>query len=373
MKSCQANELYVRNFLSHYKKHINQKSIKLTLRGWGLPLYICSMSAEKIIADWKKKSYKPVYWLEGEEPYYIDMVVNYAEHHLLNESEASFNLTVFYGRDADWASVLNACMRYPMFAEKQVVLLKEAQHMKDIEKLENYVSKPLSSTIFVVGYKDKKLDARTKFAKVIKEKGEVVTTKKMYDNQLPEWTSQMIASHGLSINPKALALLVDHIGNDLNRLQNEVEKLSVNLAGRKNISEEDIETYIGISKEFNVFELQDAIAQKNLAKAIRIIQYFAANPKAAPIQLLLPTLYSYFSKIYSIYGMENKSEQALFGIFRNSFAIKAAQQAMSNYGYSGVEKVLLLLHQYNLKSIGINAVATDDSDLMKELVVKIMA
>ena len=331
------------------------------------------MSAEKILTDWKKKSFKPIYWLEGEEPYYIDMVVNHAEHHILNESEAGFNLTVFYGRDADWAAVVNACMRYPMFAERQVVLLKEAQHMKDIEKLEGYVNKPLVSTIFVVAYKDKKLDGRTKFANLIKQKGEVVTTKKLYDNQLPEWTSQMIASHGLTINLKALALLVDHIGNDLSRLQNEVEKLSVNLAGRKNITEEDIETYIGISKEFNVFELQDAIAQKNLAKAIRIIQYFAANPKAAPIQLLLPTLYSYFSKIYSIYGMENKSEQALFGIFRNNFAVKAAQQAMSNYGYTGVEKVLLLLHQYNLKSIGINDGGTEDSDLMKEMVVKMMA
>ena len=331
------------------------------------------MSAEKIIADWKKKNFKPIYWLEGEECYYIDMVVNYAEHNILNESESGFNLTVFYGRDADWATVVNACMRYPMFAEKQVVLLKEAQHMKDIEKLEGYVGKPLASTIFVVGYKEKKLDARTKFSKLIKEKGEVVTTKKLYDNQLPEWTSQMIASHGLSINPKALALLVDHIGNDLNRLQNEVEKLSVNLLNRKNITEEDIETYIGISKEFNVFELQDAIAQKNLAKAIRIIQYFAANPKAAPIQLLLPTLYSYFSKIYSVYGMENKSEQALFAIFRNNFAVKAAQQAMNNFGYDGVEKILLLLHQYNLKNIGINDGGTEDSNLMKEMVVKMMA
>jgi len=339
----------------------------------GASFYICSMSAEKIIADWKKKNFKPIYWLEGEESYYIDMVVNYAEHNILNESESGFNLTVFYGRDADWATVVNACMRYPMFAEKQVVLLKEAQHMKDIEKLEGYVGKPLASTIFVVGYKEKKLDARTKFSKLIKEKGEVVTTKKLYDNQLPEWTSQMIASHGLSINPKALALLVDHIGNDLNRLQNEVEKLSVNLANRKNITEEDIETYIGISKEFNVFELQDAIAQKNLAKAIRIIQYFAANPKAAPIQLLLPTLYSYFSKIYSVYGMENKSEQALFAIFRNNFAVKAAQQAMNNFGYDGVEKILLLLHQYNLKNIGINDGGTEDSDLMKEMVVKMMA
>ncbi|QEC68136.1 DNA polymerase III subunit delta [Panacibacter ginsenosidivorans] len=331
------------------------------------------MSAEKIISEWKKKNFKSLYWLEGEEPYYIDMVINYAEHHILNESEAGFNLTVFYGRDADWASVVNACMRYPMFAEKQVVLLKEAQQMKDIEKLENYVSRPLVSTIFVVGYKDKKLDARTKFAKLIKEKGEVVTTKKLYDNQLPEWTGQMIASHGLTINPRALALLVDHIGNDLNRLQNEVEKLSVNLGARKSITEEDIEKYIGISKEFNVFELQDAIAQKNLAKAIRIIQYFAANPKAAPIQLLLPTLYSYFSKIYSIYGMENKNEQALFGIFRNNFAVKAAQLSMNNYGYDGVEKILLLLHQYNLKSIGINDSGTEDADLMKEMVVKIMA
>jgi DNA polymerase-3 subunit delta len=339
----------------------------------GASFYICSMSAEKIIADWKKKNFKPIYWLEGEECYYIDMVVNYAEHNILNESESGFNLTVFYGRDADWATVVNACMRYPMFAEKQVVLLKEAQHMKDIEKLEGYVGKPLASTIFVVGYKEKKLDARTKFSKLIKEKGEVVTTKKLYDNQLPEWTSKMIALHGLTINPKALALLVDHIGNDLNRLQNEVEKLSVNLLNRKNITEEDIETYIGISKEFNVFELQDAIAQKNLAKAIRIIQYFAANPKAAPIQLLLPTLYSYFSKIYSVYGMENKSEQALFAIFRNNFAVKAAQQAMNNFGYDGVEKILLLLHQYNLKNIGINDGGTEDSDLMKEMVVKMMA
>ena len=339
----------------------------------GASFYICSMSAEKIIADWKKKNFKPIYWLEGEESYYIDMVVNYAEHNILNESESGFNLTVFYGRDADWATVVNACMRYPMFAEKQVVLLKEAQHMKDIEKLEGYVGKPLASTIFVVGYKEKKLDARTKFSKLIKEKGEVVTTKKLYDNQLPEWTSKMIALHGLTINPKALALLVDHIGNDLNRLQNEVEKLSVNLLNRKNITEEDIETYIGISKEFNVFELQDAIAQKNLAKAIRIIQYFAANPKAAPIQLLLPTLYSYFSKIYSVYGMENKSEQALFAIFRNNFAVKAAQQAMNNFGYDGVEKILLLLHQYNLKNIGINDGGTEDSDLMKEMVVKMMA
>ncbi len=332
------------------------------------------MSAEKIISDWKKKNFKPIYWLEGEEPYFIDMVVNYAENYILSESEASFNLTIFYGRDTDWASVVNACMRYPMFAERQVVLLKEAQHMKEIEKLENYVARPLASTVFVVSYKDKKVDGRTKFSRLLKEKGELLTTKKLYDYHLPEWASQMIQQHGLSINQKALAILVDHIGNDLSRLQNEIEKLSVNLKDRNNITEDDIETFIGVSKEFNVFELQDAIAQKNLAKAIRIIQYFAANPKAAPIQLILPTLYSYFSKVYSTFGMENKSEQSLSPVFsRNPFAAKQALQACNNYGYDGVEKILLLLHHYNLRSIGINDTGTDDAELLKELVVKIMA
>jgi DNA polymerase-3 subunit delta len=332
------------------------------------------MSAEKIISDWKKKIFKPIYWLEGEEPYFIDMVVNYAENYILSESEKGFNLTVFYGRDTDWATVVNACMRYPMFAERQVVLLKEAQHMKEIEKLENYVAKPLSSTVFVVSYKDKKVDGRTKFSRLLKEKGELLTTKKLPDYQVPEWAAQMIQQHGLSTDQKALSLLVDHIGNDLNRLQNEIEKLSVNLKNRKNITEDDIETFIGISKEFNLFELQDAIAQRNLAKAIRIIQYFAANPKAAPIQLLLPTLYSYFSKVYSVFGMESKSEQSLMPVFnRNPFAARQALQACNNYKYEGVEKILLLLHHYNLRSIGINDVGTEDADLLKELVVKIMA
>jgi DNA polymerase-3 subunit delta len=331
------------------------------------------MSVEKIITDWKKKSFKPVYWLDGEEPYFIDQLVDYAEHKILSESEASFNLSVFYGRDADWASIVNACRRYPMFAERQVVLIKEAQHMRDIDKLEGYVENPLSSTVLVVAYKEKKLDGRTKLAGVLKKKAEVFNTKKLYDNQLPEWVQQMVRQHGLDINPKALSLIVDHIGNDLSRLQNEVEKLAVNLKGTKVITEEHIEEYIGISKEFNVFELQDAIAAKNLSKAIRIIMYFKSNPKAGPIQLILPTLYSYFSKIYSVFGMSSQGESSFLSVFRNPFAAKAAMQAMNIYGYEGIEKIILLLHQYNLRSIGINDSGTEDSDLMKELLVKMIA
>ena len=335
------------------------------------------MSAEKIIADWKQKKFKPLYWLEGEEPFFIDEVVNYAEHHILNESEAAFNLTIFYGKDAEWANVVNACMGYPMFGERKVVLLKEAQLMKDIEKLESYIHKPLSSTVLIVSYKEKKLDARTKFSKAVKQNGELLSTKKIYESQLPEWTQQMVESFGLTINHTALLLLVDHIGNDLNRLKNEVEKISINLNNRKNITEDDIETYVGVSKEFNVFELQDAISQKNLPKAIRIIQYFQSNPKAAPLQLVLPTLYNYFSKIYTVAALNDTSENAIKPFFYNNiFAAKQASIAIKNYGFSGAEKIILLLHEYNLKSIGINSAiggSAADAEFLKELSVKIIA
>ncbi len=332
------------------------------------------MSAEKIIADWKKGNFKPIYWLEGDEPFFIDQVVHYAEHKILPEAEASFNLSIFYGKDADWSSVVNACMRYPMFAEKQVVILKEAQQMRDIEKLESYIDNPLLSTIFVVSFKEKKVDGRSKLAKTLKSKGEMLSTKKMYDSQLPEWVNQMVASHKLTITPKALHLLVDHIGNDLSRLQNEVEKLAVNLAGRKNITEDDIEKYIGVSKDFNVFELQDALGKRDLAKTIRIIHYFEANPKAAPIQMILPALYNYFSKVFMLYSLPNITEQsaaAALGV--NPFFVKEYIATARRYDYEGIEKVLLLLHQYNLRSIGVHDAGTSDAGLLKELAVKMIA
>jgi DNA polymerase III subunit delta len=331
------------------------------------------MSVEKILNDWKKKTFKPVYWLEGEEDYYIDQVMSYAEHHILSEAEAGFNLTVFYGKDALWADIVNACMRYPMFAERQVVLLKEGQQMRDIDKLENYIANPLASTVFVVSYKEKKVDGRSKLAKILKEKGELLSTKKMFENQLPEWVNNLAESKGYSLSRKALMLLVEHIGNDLSRINNEIEKLTVNLGTRKSITEDDIEKYIGVSKEYNVFELQDALAKKDLARAIRIIGYFESNPKAAPIQLILPAIYNYFAKVFSIFGMNDKSENAIRPLFYNNpFAAKQALDTVKNYGYEGVEKTILLLHNYNLKSIGVNDTGTADASLLKELAVKML-
>jgi DNA polymerase III subunit delta len=332
------------------------------------------MSVEKIIGDWKKKSFKPIYWLEGEEEYYIDKVIDFAEHHILSESESSFNLSVFYGKDAAWADVVNACRRYPMFAERQVVLLKEAQQMRDIEKLESYIENPLSSTVFVISYKEKKLDARKKFTRLVKDKGELFTTKKMYDSKLPEWTQEMLHTKGLTITPKGLALLIDHIGNDLSRIENEVDKLSVNLGKRTHITEEDIEEYIGVSKDYNVFELQAALAAKDLSRCIQIIQYFEANPKAGPIQLILPSIYSFFSKVFMVFGAGSTDEKTIAAnIGINPFFMKDYMQAARLYTYPGVEKVLLLLHQYNLKSIGIGSTATEDASLLKEMAVKMMA
>lgn len=331
------------------------------------------MSVEKILGDWKKKQFKPIYWLEGEEEYYIDKLVQYAEHEILSEAEAGFNLTVFYGKDADWTAVINACRRYPMFAERQVVLLKEAQQMRDLEKLEAYIGKPLGSTVFVVSYKEKKVDGRSKLAKLLKDKAVVLTTKKMYDNQLPDWAAELVRMKGYSITQKALLLLVDHIGNDLSRINNEIEKLLVNLSGRDNITEDDIEKYVGVSKEYNVFELQDAFAKKDRAKAIRIIRYFEGNPKAAPIQLVLPSLYNFFSKVYMIYGQSTRDEKSVAAaIGVHSFFVKDYLTAARNYNYEGVESALLLLHAYNLRSIGVGSAPVEDASLLKEMVVKIM-
>lgn len=330
------------------------------------------MSVDKVIAEWKKNLYKPIYWIEGDEEFYVNQLVDFAEKNILTENEASFNLTIFYGKDAAWADILNTCRKYPMFSDKQVVILKEAQQMKDVDKLEAYIKSPLSSTILIVAFKNKKLDGRTALANLVKKKTEYILTKKIYDNALPEWVNSVVGGMGFSITPKANALIVDHIGNDLSRIRNEIDKILINIGKRKSINEEDVENFVGISKEFNVFELQNAIATKNLTKAIRIIQYFAANPKAAPIQLVLPSLYAFFNKVYMVYSITGGEDAIAKQIGVGPYFVKGYLQATKKYSFNEVEKILLLLHSYNLKSIGIHAPSVDDAELLKEMVVKMM-
>ena len=331
------------------------------------------MEYQDILKDWKQKKFKSIYWLEGEEDFFIDQVVDYAEHKLLDEAEKGFNLTVLYGKDADWSAVINACRRYPMFAEKQVVVLKEAQAMRDLLKLEPYIDHPLDSTIFVVAHKQGKLDGRSKMAKLIKDKGVLLSTKKLYDNQLPGWVEVYVREMGRAISQKACILLVDHIGNDLSRIANEIDKLLVNLPNEKKIDEGDIEKYVGISKEYNVFELQNAVGQQDFIKVMRIVNYFAANPKAGPVQIVIPALYNFFSKVNLIFGVKGGEKEIASTLGVHPFFVKDYMQAARQYGAEGTEKAILLLHTYNLRSIGINDSGVEDGELMKELMYKVMS
>ena len=260
-----------------------------------------------------------------------------------------------------------------MFAEKQVVLLKEAQHMQNIDKLEPYIAAPLHSTIFVIGYKGKGYDRRSKFYKLLQKQTDLFNSTKIFESKINDWIIEMVRSKGYTILPKAASLLEEHVGNDLSRLANEIDKLAVNLQQKLQIDETDIEKYIGISKEYNVFELQAAIARKDLPKAISIIGYFELNPKAGTIHMAVPAFYAHFSKVYAVYGMNDKSDAALRPFFYNNpNSLKQAQIMMKNYGYAGMEKIILLLHQYNLKSIGVGDTGTNSASLMKELVVKMI-
>ncbi|MFN7199920.1 MAG: DNA polymerase III subunit delta [Bacteroidota bacterium] len=329
------------------------------------------MDSVSILHSWSKGQFSPFYWLEGEEDYFIDQLTEAAEKSILKPEEAAFNCTVFYGRDTSWADVLNQCRRYPMFAERQVVILKEAQQLRDIEKLEPYFEQPLSSTILIIAHKEKKLDNRKKVARLIKEKGAYVFFKKLSEKDIASWIEQRLAERAYKIAPRALLLMVDHLGSDLSRIAQEIEKLQLNCKPGSVIDEDAIERFVGVNKEFNVFELQTALAQKDFLKAFRIIQYFKQNPKAAPLQLILPLLYSFFSKVYMLFGTDATDDRTIAGqLGIPPFSIRNYKEAARLYGYKGTELNLLLLHQYNLKSVGVGATSTDDSSLLKELIFK---
>jgi DNA polymerase-3 subunit delta len=293
---------------------------------------------------------------------------------VLSEAEKEFNLTVFYGKDADWSAVVNACRRYPMFAERQVVIIKEAQAMRDIANLEVYVENPLASTILVLVHRQGKLDGRTRLAGLIKKKGEVLTTQKLYDNQLPGWVHAYVQEKNFRITDKAVFLLTDHIGNDLARMANELDKLLINLRENEQIDETAIEKYVGISKEYNSFEFQSAIGKKDLPRAMSIILYFEANPKAASIMAIIPVLYAFFSKVYLVLTHPSASKEGIGSLLKVPPRYQAEYlNAAKIYGLQGVERAILLLHQYNLRSLGINDGGYEDASLLKELTVKLMA
>lgn len=331
------------------------------------------MTFEALEKELKSGEIKPVYILEGEEDFFIDRISDFFENKILNETEKSFNLSVFYGKDAAWTAVLNSCRRYPVFAERQVVMIKEAQQMKSLEMLEPYLEKPLVSTVLVVIYRHGKLDGRSRFRKLFDKAGSSLTTKRLYDNKVPDWIKAYSQSLGHDISPKAGILLADHIGNDLSRIANEIDKLMLNIPTEGVIDEDAIEKYVGISKEYNVFEFQNAIGNKDFPKAMRILTYFSGNPKAAPAQMIFTVLYNFFSKAHAISLSALSTEKdtaAQLGI--NPFFLQDYLKAVKIYRRKGIEQALLLLYEYNLRAIGLYDGGTPGPELLREMVLKMM-
>jgi DNA polymerase-3 subunit delta len=339
------------------------------------------MTAADIIKDLKTRKYKPLYLLHGEEPYYIDLVSSYVEQKLLSDAEKGFNQTVLYGKDTDIMTVLNAAKRYPMMADYQVVLVKEAQEMKwgkddddkkAINPLLSYLENPLPSTVLVFCYKYGKFDKRKKTYKAIEKNGLVFESGTLYENKIPGWVESYITEKGYRINQQASLMLAEYLGNDLSKIANELEKLMLNVSAGQEITLENIQNNIGISKEYNVFELQTALAKKDAFKVNQIINYFEANPKANPIVLVLGNLNNFFSKILAYHYITDRSQQNLareLGV--NPYFVKDYEQAARSYNLGKTVSIISFLREYDLKSKGVESNA-EDGGLMKELMFKIL-
>lgn len=343
---------------------------------------------EQIMSELKTNRFRPVYFLSGEEPYFIDAISDFIEKNALDDSEKEFNQSVLYGSDLDVLRLIAEAKRFPMMAEKQVVIVKEAQNMKNLapspkikEKKENdenkkipfqsYFENPQPSTILVINYKYKTIDKRTAFAKSLTKNCVFYESKKLYDNQVPAWIENYLKQQQFSISPKASLLLTEFLGNDLSKIIKELEKLMINVAVKSEITPELIQQHIGISKEYNTFELNDALGTKNILKANRIVNHFAANEKDNPIFMTTGTLYGFFSKLLVYHSLpDKKTAAATLGI--NPFFIKDYAKAASNYPPAKVRKVVSDLRECDMKSKGWNNDTASQGELLKELVYKIL-
>ncbi len=328
---------------------------------------------QQVLKDVRNKVLYPVYFLMGEEAFYIDVIADFIEDQVLTDTEKEFNLSILYGKDTDIPTILSVAKRYPMMASHNIVIIKEAHHIKDIDKLLPYVQNPLESTILVICYKYKELDRRTKFYKTLEKKGVVFSGKKLYDNQVPGWISDYVKRHGYRIGPRALQMLADHLGTDLGKIVNEVRKLFINLEKGAEITPEVIEANIGISKDFNIFEFQNALGSRDNRKAYRIAKYFADNPKSHPFILITGVLYQFFAKLITYHGLADKSQKtAASELGVNPFFVKDYATAARNYPPKKLISIFSELRNYDLKSKGLNNESTEHGELLKELTFKIL-
>lgn len=331
------------------------------------------MTFEQIMQDLQNKNYSPIYLLMGEESYFIDQLSNYIAKNVLTESEQSFNQTVVYGKDADVRNIDSMAKRFPMMSSHQVVIVKEAQELRNIEELSYYCSKPLASTILVLCHKYKSMPKNKKLYKACSKNGVVLESKKLYDNQVPSWISSYLKTKKLTIEPQASVMLTEFLGTSLSKIVNELDKLSVVLPEGSKVTAEIIEKNIGISKDYNTFELQKAVGKKEILKVNRIISHFSQNPKEHNIIQIITSLFNYFTKLLKLYFMKELNKQTVASALGvHPFFAQEYLDAKRKYSAGKLVEIVTVLREYDLKSKGVNNVSADQSELLREMVYKIM-
>ena len=334
---------------------------------------------QQVLKALEEKQYAPLYFLQGEEPYYIDRIANYIENEILTEAEKSFNLIVAYGKDQTISELLAQARRFPMMAERQVVIMKEAQENPDLKKEEcqkllvNYIKAPQPATLLVFAHKHKTLDGRKPLSKLLDQQAILVTTKKLYDSQVPAWISQYVKEKELNITEKAIRMLQEFVGNTLGRLANEIEKISINLEKGDKIDDEAVQQYIGISKEYNVFELQKALTNKDVLKANQIIQYLAANPKTNPIIPIIALLSTFFSKLLLVHHAKDKTKKNLATVLQvRPYFVDDYLLAAQHYPLQKIIDNINYLHPADLQAKGVDNPTIIERQILKELVFKLI-
>lgn len=330
---------------------------------------------KQIVADIKKGNIKPIYFLMGEEPYYIDAISDFIEKNILAEEEKGFNQMVLYGRDVSIDDIVGNAKRYPMMAERQVVIVKEAQDLsRTIEKLAGYAENPQPTTVLVVNYKYKKIDKRKALYKTIKKTGVVFESKKLYENQVADWIRRVLSGQNYTISPKASQMLVEFLGTDLSKINNELDKLKIVLPEGTQISAEHIEENIGISKDYNNFELRKAIGERDSVKAFKIINYFADNPKDNPMVVTVSLLFNFFSQLLHFHGLHDKNPRNVASALKiNPYFVNEYVSAARNFPMRKVSQVVSTLREFDVRGKGVNSNAVPQGDLLKELLVRIFS
>jgi DNA polymerase-3 subunit delta len=326
-----------------------------------------------VLKDIKQKKFEKVYFLHGEESYYIDVITQSLLDHVLEEHERDFNQTIVYGKEQDVTSLVADLRSYPMMSDRRLVVLREAQEMKDIDKLESYFENPTDTTIFVVNYKHKTFDSRKKLIKLAASNGLVYKSDKVRDYQMTDWIRSYVKTHGYEISSKATMLLVEFLGTDIGKVANELDKLSLLIQKGTTINEVHIEENIGISKDYNIFELTNSLGIYDVPKAFRIVKYFEHNPKAAPLVMVVPTLFKFFSQLMRIHFLQNKSKEAIASALKvHPFVAGELLSSSKIYNPKKIAANMQILHEYDLKSKGVGTAGTNESELMKEMIYRLM-